>query len=73
MVARNERQGKDLVMHMSDGRTVHYEKFFFDDAEGEHSELVFDDGVKPLEQDMIPQTGEGAELAFYGVTPTYES
>ncbi|MBZ6395095.1 MULTISPECIES: Ig-like domain-containing protein [Pantoea] len=73
MVAQYERQGNDLVLHMRDGSTVRYQKFFFDDAEGEHSELVFDDGVNPPEHALFPQTAEGAELASNAVTPTYES
>lgn len=68
MVAQYERQGNDLVLHMRDGSTVRYQKFFFDDAEGEHSELVFDDGVNPPEHALFPQTAEGAELASNAVT-----
>lgn len=45
MVTQYERQGNDLVLHMRDGKTVRYQKFFLDDADGQHSELVFDDGV----------------------------
>ena len=73
MVTQYERQGDDLVLHMRDGSTVRYQKFFLDDAEGEHSELVFDDGVNPPEHALFPQTAEGADLASTSVTPTYES
>jgi len=73
MVTQYERQGNDLVLQMRDGQTVRYQKFFLDDAEGQHSELVFDDGVNPPEHALFPQTAEGAELASSAVTPTYES
>lgn len=73
MVTQYERQGNDLVLHMRDGQTVRYQKFFLDDADGQHSELVFDDGVNPPEHALFPQTAEGAELASSSVTPTYES
>lgn len=32
MVTQYERQGDDLVLHMRDGSTVRYQKFFLDDA-----------------------------------------
>ncbi|MER5028783.1 Ig-like domain-containing protein [Pantoea anthophila] len=73
LVTQYERQGNDLVLHMRDGSTVRYQKFFVDDAEGNHSELVFDDGVNPPEHALFPQTAEGTELASGSVTPTYES
>ncbi|KGD76145.1 Ig-like domain-containing protein [Pantoea vagans] len=73
MVTQFERQGNDLVLKMRDGSTVRYQKFFLDDADGQHSELVFDDGVNPPEHALFPQTAEGAELASSSVTPTYES
>ncbi|MGJ0127378.1 Ig-like domain-containing protein [Pantoea sp. RHCKP32] len=73
LVTQYERQGNDLVLHMRDGSTVRYQKFFLDDADGQHSELVFDDGVNPPEHALFPQTAESAELASSSVTPTYES
>jgi len=73
MVTQFERQGNDLVLKMRDGSTVRYQKFFLDDADGQHSELVFDDGVNPPEHALFPQTAEGAELASRSITPTYES
>lgn len=73
MVVQYERQGDDLILHMRDGSTVRYQKFFFDDVEGEHSELVFDDGVNPPEHALFPTTAEGTDLAAASVTPTYES
>ncbi|HBV40568.1 MAG TPA: hypothetical protein DEF05_13000, partial [Erwinia sp.] len=47
MVSEFERQGNDLIVHMRDGSVKHYQQFFFDDVDGDHSELVFDDGVNP--------------------------
>lgn len=38
-----ERQGDDLIVHMQDGSTVRYQNFFQLDAEGLHSELIFED------------------------------
>ncbi|EGT4349961.1 hypothetical protein DOX58_05065 [Cronobacter sakazakii] len=38
-----ERQGNDLIVHMKDGTTVRYQNFFHLDAEGQHSELIFED------------------------------
>ncbi|MGK3141503.1 Ig-like domain-containing protein [Pantoea sp. C2G6] len=73
MVTQYERQGNDLVLHMRDGSTVRYQKFFLDDANGEHSELVFDDGVNPPEHALFPQTATATDLAAAPVTPTYES
>ena len=49
VVSEFERQGNDLILHMRDGSVVRYQQFFFDDVDGDHSELVFDDGVNPPE------------------------
>ncbi|WP_312985233.1 BapA prefix-like domain-containing protein [Atlantibacter sp.] len=38
-----ERQGDDLIVHMRDGSTVRYQNFFHLDADGLHSELIFED------------------------------
>ncbi|WP_220266384.1 BapA prefix-like domain-containing protein, partial [Enterobacter sp. Colony194] len=38
-----QRQGDDLIVHMRDGSTVRYQNFFHLDAEGLHSELIFED------------------------------
>lgn len=40
-----ERQGNDLIVHMKDGTTVRYQNFFNLDAEGLHSQLVFEDSL----------------------------
>lgn len=45
-VARYQRQGDDRILHMQDGTVVRYQRFFLIDAEGYHSELVFDDGTR---------------------------
>ncbi|WP_312240221.1 BapA prefix-like domain-containing protein, partial [Pantoea sp.] len=73
MVVQYERQGNDLILHMRDGSTVRYQKFFFDDLNGEHSELVFDDGINPAEHALFPATAEATDLAALTVTPAYES
>lgn len=74
MVAEYERQGNDLILHMKDGTTVHYQKFFLDDVDGDHSELVFDDGVNPPEHALFPVTSEFADAqTAMALTPTYES
>nr|WP_318385038.1 Ig-like domain-containing protein [uncultured Enterobacter sp.] len=40
-----EREGNDLIVHMKDGTTVRYQSFFNLDADGLHSELVFQDDL----------------------------
>lgn len=60
-VARYERQGNDLILHMKNGTTTRYQHFFTMDAEGHYSELVFDDGVNPPVQVTFPLVmGAGA-------------
>ncbi|PKH24382.1 hemagglutinin [Enterobacterales bacterium CwR94] len=74
MVVEFERQGNDLILHMRDGSVVRYQQFFFDDVDGEHSELVFDDGVNPPEHALFPVTAEASDATLATViTPTYES
>ncbi|QGU86886.1 Ig-like domain-containing protein [Erwinia sorbitola] len=74
MVGEYERQGNDLILHMKDGTTVRYQQFFFDDVDGDHSELVFDDGDKPAEHVLFPLTNEFADAqTAMVVTPQYES
>ena len=73
MVAQYERQGNDLILHMRDGSTVRYQKFFFDDLNGEHSELVFDDGINPAEHALFPTTAGVTDTAAVAMTPSYES
>lgn len=73
MVVQYEHQGDDLILHMRDGSVVRYQKFFFDDVKGEHSQLVFDDGVNPTQHALFPGTAESTGLAAVPFTPTYES
>ena len=74
MVASYERQGNDLILHMQDGTTVRYRQFFFEDVDGDHSELVFDDGVNPPEHALFPMTAEATDgVTALAMTPEYES
>lgn len=74
LVAEYERQGSDLILHMKDGTTVRYQQFFFDDVDGEHSELVFDDGINPPEHALFPVTSELVDTqTAMALTPEYES
>ncbi|WP_411704772.1 Ig-like domain-containing protein [Edaphovirga cremea] len=57
LVLNYERIGNDLVLHMKDGTTVHYRSFFLTDAEGRHSELVFDDGTHAPEHAVFAALG----------------
>src|SRR5476651_320834 len=71
-VVSYERVGNDLIVHMQDGSTVRYHSFFNTDGKGHHSELVFDDGVNPIEHATFVDTGiaPGAAVA---VVPGYET
>lgn len=74
MVTGFERQGNDLILHMRDGNVVRYQQFFFDDVDGDHSELVFDDGINPPEHALFPVTTEFADAqTAMVITPEYES
>ncbi|WP_414148391.1 Ig-like domain-containing protein [Erwinia sp. BNK-24-b] len=74
MVTEFERQGNDLIVHMRDGSVKRYQQFFFDDVDGDHSELVFDDGVHPPEHALFPVTTEFTDAqAVMALTPQYES
>lgn len=74
VVSEFERQGNDLILHMRDGSVVRYQQFFFDDVDGDHSELVFDDGVNPPEHALFPVTNEFADAqTAMVITPEYES
>lgn len=74
MVTEFERQGNDLIVHMRDGSVKRYQQFFLDDVDGDHSELVFDDGVNPPEHALFPVTNEFADAqAVVAITPQYES
>ena len=74
LVTGFERQGNDLILHMRDGSVVRYQQFFFDDVDGDHSELVFDDGINPAEHALFPVTNEFADAQTAMImTPEYES
>ncbi|QZN95213.1 Ig-like domain-containing protein [Symbiopectobacterium purcellii] len=62
-VARYERQGDDLILHMQDGTVVRYQRFFLLDAEGYHSELVFDDGTRLTHIHFSSAPGDAAALS----------
>ncbi|KHN53958.1 Ig-like domain-containing protein [Pectobacterium fontis] len=74
IVSRYERVGDDLILHMKDGSTVRYQRFFTLDAAGYHSELVFDDGTRLIHAQFSgAAAAEGAALAGEAValTPEY--
>ncbi|WP_072193734.1 Ig-like domain-containing protein [Pantoea stewartii] len=73
VVTQFQRQGDDLIVQMRDGSTVRYKNFFLDDAAGDHSELVFDDGVNPPEHALFPTAVDATDYAATTMTPTYES
>ncbi|WP_034916048.1 Ig-like domain-containing protein [Erwinia sp. 9145] len=74
MVTEFERHGNDLTVHMRDGSIVHYRQFFLDDIDGDHSELVFDDGSGVPEHALFPVTNEFAEAqTAVAAAPEYES
>lgn len=62
-VVRYERQGDDLILHMQDGTVVRYQRFFLIDAEGYHSELVFDDGTRLTHIHFSSVPGDAAALS----------
>lgn len=71
-VASYERAGNDLILHMQDGSTVRYQGFFTTDGKGHHSELIFDDGVHPIEHATFVDTGVAPGSAV-AVVPGYET
>jgi hypothetical protein len=71
LVSSYERQGNDLIVHMKDGTTVRYQSFFDVDADGKHSELVFDDGNGSIQHAIFPATAATAEPML--ITPQFES
>ncbi|MGL5388968.1 MAG: Ig-like domain-containing protein [Serratia sp. (in: enterobacteria)] len=71
LVSSYERQGNDLIVHMKDGTTVRYQSFFEVDADGKHSELVFDDGNGTIQHAIFPATAASAEPVL--ITPQFES
>jgi len=68
-VVRYELIGNDLILYIQDGSTVTYRSFFLTNAEGLHSELVFEDGVGLLDHAVF---AEGvATAAPTVVVPTF--
>ena len=59
-----QREGNDLIVHMNDGTTVRYQRFFVLDENGLHSELIFEDNlgshhaVFPFAEAAAPATAE---------------
>jgi len=59
-----QREGNDLIVHMNDGTTVRYQRFFGLDENGLHSELIFEDNlgthhaVFPFADAAAPATAE---------------
>ena len=64
-----ERQGDDLIVHMKDGTTVRYQSFFTLDANGLHSELVFEDALG-VHRAAFPFATEAGPMAAEAVVPT---
>ncbi|PPY12146.1 Ig-like domain-containing protein, partial [Cronobacter sakazakii] len=64
-----ERQGNDLIVHMKDGTTVRYQNFFHLDAEGQHSELIFEDD-KGVHHALFPFASEAGPAVAEAITPT---
>lgn len=64
-----ERQGDDLIVHMKDGTTVRYQRFFTLDANGLHSELVFEDALG-VHRAAFPFATEAGPVAAEAVVPT---
>lgn len=63
-----EREGNDLIVHMKDGTTVRYQKFFFLDENGLHSQLVFQDDLG-AHQAVFPFASEAGPLAAEAIVP----
>lgn len=64
-----ERQGDDLIVHMKDGTTVRYQSFFTLDANGLHSELIFEDATG-VHRASFPFAAEAGPMAAEAVVPT---
>ncbi|TSJ56802.1 Ig-like domain-containing protein [Atlantibacter subterranea] len=63
-----QRQGDDLIVHMRDGSTVRYQNFFHLDAEGLHSELIFEDQYG-THHAVFPFATEAGPAAAEAVVP----
>ncbi len=65
-----ERQGNDLIVHMKDGSTVRYQRFFLLDSDGLHSQLIFEDNLG-THHAVFPYAAEAGPLAAEAIAPTY--
>ncbi|WP_029589740.1 Ig-like domain-containing protein [Franconibacter helveticus] len=65
-----ERQGNDLIVHMRDGTTVRYQNFFRLDAEGLHSELIFQD-EQGVHHALFPFATEAGPATAEAIVPTF--
>ncbi|EGL71584.1 hypothetical protein CSE899_16896 [Cronobacter sakazakii E899] len=54
---------------MKDGTTVRYQNFFHLDAEGQHSELIFEDD-KGVHHALFPFASEAGPAVAEAITPT---
>ncbi|WP_431223657.1 BapA prefix-like domain-containing protein [Serratia sp. L9] len=73
LVSSYERQGNDLIVHMKDGTTVRYQSFFDVDADGKHSELVFDDGNGAIMHAIFPAATDASATQTVLITPQFET
>ncbi|EGT5713126.1 BapA prefix-like domain-containing protein, partial [Cronobacter dublinensis subsp. dublinensis] len=64
-----ERQGNDLIVHMKDGTTVRYQNFFQLDAEGQYSELIFEDD-NGVHHALFPFASEPGPAVAEAIVPT---
>ncbi|WP_024556279.1 Ig-like domain-containing protein [Franconibacter pulveris 1160] len=69
-VVRYERQGDDLILHLQDGSTVICKNYFLE-AQGQTSELVFDDGAS-VAHATFPTAGEGVVTPQFEMLPNIE-
>ena len=65
-VVRYERQGDDLILHLQDGSTLVCKNYFLE-TDGQHSELVFDNGASSVTHAAFPVAAQG------GLTPQFET
>lgn len=65
-----EREGSDLIVHMKDGTTVRYQSFFKLDADGLHSELVFEDHLG-THHATFPYAAEAGPVAAEPIVPAF--
>ncbi|GBU13703.1 hypothetical protein AwEntero_23040 [Enterobacterales bacterium] len=70
-VARYERAGKDLLIHMKDGSVIRCSGYFIEDGEQNHGELVFqDDATQTLTHVEFADTGDALGLQAVILHPT---